>query len=116
MALNTATPKRLADARYIGSSYGTVYTAPASTKAIVKEVIFCNTDTVPRTVSVRVIPSGETAGDEHCIFKDLTIAAKTTYIATGLSMVLEADEDIDAIADSASKVTIRVSGVEVTTS
>lgn len=116
MPLNTSTPKRLADARYISNSYGNVYVSPASTKAIVKEIVLCNTDTAARTVSVRVVPSGETAGDEHCIFKDLSIAAKTTYIASGLSMVLEADEDIDAIADVASKVTIRVSGVEVVTS
>jgi hypothetical protein len=115
MALNTTTPKRLADARYIASAYGTVYTVPAGTKAIVKEIWLCNTDTSARTVSIRAVPSGETPADEHCVFKDLSLVAKTTYIASGLTMVLEADEDIDAIADVASKVTIRVSGAEVVT-
>lgn len=115
MALNTTTPKRLADARYITNAYVTAYTVPASTKAIVKEIWLCNTDTSARTVSIRAVPSGETAADEHCVFKDLSIAAKTTYIASGLTMVLEADEDIDVIADVTNKVTIRLSGAEVVT-
>lgn len=114
MALNTVTPKRLADAQYLSNSYGTLYTVPASTKAIVKELVLCNTDTAEHTVSVRVVPSGETAGDEHCIFKDAAIPANTTWHLGEMSLVLEADEDVNGVADAASKVTIRLSGVEVT--
>ena len=113
MALNTVTPKRLCDAHYITNAYATAYTVPASTKAIVKQLVLCNTDTSARTVSIRVVPSGETAADEHCIFKDLSIAAKTTYHVGDMSMVLEADEDVDVIADTTNKVTIRLSGVEI---
>lgn len=113
MALNTVTPKRLCDAHYITNAYATAYTVPASTKAIVKELVLCNTDTSARTVSIRVVPSGETAADEHCIFKDLSIAAKTTYHIGDMSMVLEADEDVDVIADVTNKVTVRISGVEI---
>lgn len=113
-ALNTPTPKVLVDAQYIGSSYATVYTCPASTTAIAKELILCNTDSSARTVSIRVVPSGATAGDEHCIFAAMSIAANTTYHLSEMTLILEAGDLISCDADTASKVVVRISGAEVT--
>lgn len=104
----------------LAAASGTLYTAPTGTiagassqKSILTEVILCNTDTVARTVTLYVVENGGAAADNRAIMKDATIAAKTTYVASFFT-VLESGETIRGLADSASKVTYRLSGRQLT--
>lgn len=104
----------------LAASSGTLYTAPTGTiagassqKAILTEIILCNTDTVTRTVTLYVVENGGSVADNRAIMKDATIAAKTTYVASFYT-VLESGETVRGLADSASKVTYRLSGKQLT--
>jgi len=87
----------------------TLYTVPASTKAIVKEVLLCNTDTVSRTVTLYF---GSGTGAANTVLSALTVNPGETKFIT-LSSVLIAADKISGGASSASVVSIVVSGVEV---
>jgi hypothetical protein len=87
----------------------TLYTVPASTKAIVKEVLLCNTDTVARTVTLYLGTGSATA---NTILSAQSLAAGETTILT-LSTVLNPGEYIKGGASATSVVAITVSGVEV---
>lgn len=87
----------------------TLYTVPASTKAIIKEILLTNTDTVARTVTLQV---GTGTAVANRILSAQSINAGASLIIT-LSTVLNAAETITGGASSASVVSCVVSGVEV---
>lgn len=87
----------------------TLYTAPASTKAIIKEVLLCNTDTSSRTVTMQV---GTGTAVANRILSAVSLAPGETKFIT-LSTVLNTGETITGGASSASVVSCVVSGVEV---
>ncbi len=113
------TPINMGYGQLAGAS-GTLYTAPtgttagaASQKARLTEIVLCNTDTVQRTVTLYVVEVGGSAADNRSILKDCTIAAKTTY-RTAWATIIENGETIRGLADSANKVTYRLTGVALT--
>ena len=55
----------------------TVYTS--SGESAVTTIFFCNTDSSAIDVTVWIVPSGDTLGDEHMIMKELTINATDTF-------------------------------------
>ena len=65
-----------------------------------------------RTVEIKVIPSGDTTGDQHIIFGDITVSANTTTVID-LAMVIPANASVAAKCSAATSVNIHVSGVEV---
>ena len=87
----------------------TLYTVPASTKTIVKEIILCNTDTVARTVTI-YFGGGSAAG--NTILSAYSLAAGQTIFLT-LSTVLVATNTIKGGASAASVVSCTISGIEV---
>lgn len=87
----------------------TLYTAPASTKTIIKEILLCNTDTVARTVTMFV---GTGSAVANTILSALSLAPGETKFIT-LSTVLNTGEFIKGGASSASVVSCTISGVEV---
>ena len=107
----------------LGTSSTTLYTAPSDTSptgstqgAILKSIILCNTDSSARTVTLYLIESGGSVADNRAVFKDLTIAAKTTTVLTFPDdcCPLDSGETVRGLADSASVVTYRISVVEIT--
>jgi hypothetical protein len=82
----------------------TLYTVPAATKAVITSIVFCNTDTDGRTVTL------ELDGTE--LAKDLFIAAKTT-VTIDIKQVLDAADLIEGLASVTSVVAYHISGVEV---
>jgi hypothetical protein len=88
----------------------TLYTVPASTKTILKEAILCNTDTSARQVTL-YFGGGSAAG--NTILAAYSIAAGQTVFLS-LSTVLIAADTIKGGADTTNKVSITVSGVQVT--
>lgn len=85
------------------------YVVPASTTAIVKQIIFCNTAASSATVKVAI---GTTATAANRIVSDLTLAANET-VSFSSSLVMVAAEKLFLTA-SAVTVTITVNGVEET--
>jgi hydrogenase maturation factor HypF (carbamoyltransferase family) len=82
----------------------------------VKSIIVCNTDTVARTYTMTVVEFGGSVADNRAIFKDVSIAAKTThtYFFDDDNLPLADGETINGLADSANKVTVRIGVVEHT--
>lgn len=109
----TVTPKPLVQGTLLTAAAVTLYTTPASTTATVRSMTFCNTDTVSRTITVYLVASGGSIGDASTIMKTLTILASETIIDDTLR-VLATGDFISALADVASKVSMRADGAEVT--
>ena len=111
-------PKRFYQGQ-LSASDAALYTAPAAPtsgpppKSIVKEVIVCNTDTVARTVTLRV-RSGAVSGTTQEILHVYSLAAATTVVLV-LRTVMEAGHIISGLASSADVVTLTISGVELLT-
>lgn len=97
------------------ATYYTVPSSPDNTITHVRGLILCNTDTAQRTVRIHNVASGGAVAASNAIFYDLTIAAKTTVKVCFDEghWVLTAGMTIQALADSASVVTITLCGQEV---
>ena len=109
---------------YLGQSAATtavLYTAPSMTglptgtspcTALVKSINVCNTDSSARTYTITV---GGTS-DATAIFKSVSIAANTTHHHSypDDSFPLADGVTVNGLADSASKVTVRIGVVEIT--
>lgn len=113
---------RLVNAGQLGTSAATIYTAPSLTNtptgaalgsACVRSLIVCNTDSSARTYTIYAIESGGSAADNRAIFKDATIAAKTTHVHEWASDAFPLGDaaTLSGLADSATKVTVTI-GVE----
>lgn len=109
----------------LAAASATLYTAPSLTSsptgtatctASLRGLNVCNCDTVSRTFTMYVVESGGSAADDRAIFKDVTIAAKTTlFFLWGADAMPMADgTTLRGFADSANKVTVRVSVEELT--
>ena len=103
------TAARLAGPTQLGTSASTVYTVPASTTAIIRSILVCNTtgDQVKFTMSI----GADAAGTR--IFMDRVIAPRMTFEYHGF-IVLTAAGTLQAFADTATAATLTVSGVTVT--
>jgi kynurenine formamidase len=107
----TTTPKRL----YVGqpgTSLGTLYTVPANTKTIVKNIILTNTTGTAANVTIHFVPNGGSADATNKIISSYTVNTNDTVVID-LSSVLETGDTIQAIQGTANAITVYVSGVEV---
>lgn len=96
----------------IAAATTTYYTVPDNTLARVNELLLCNTDTVPRTVSVYFVPLAGTAGITNTVLKEITVAASETRFF-GFDQVLSSGAFVQAVSDAADKVAVRMSGLEI---
>ena len=53
--------------RYLTTSYATLTAISGSLEATFVEMTFCNVSSSARTIKVRFVPSGATAGDQHLV-------------------------------------------------
>lgn len=108
----------------LGSTNGTLYTAPAdwaafvnemgqAPKAVIEDIWISNTDSADHTVVLYLVESGGSAANNRMIVPNVTVTAYTAYQITG-NFVLEASGTIQGYADAASKVTVAISGKEWT--
>lgn len=97
----------------ITTSFVTQYTAPASTKTIVKEIVVCNTTASVVTLDVALVPNAGSAGVTNQIIAGHNIPANTTVTYT-YSQVLATGAFISAKAGTGSALTVTISGVEIT--
>jgi len=96
------------------ATYYTVPSRPENAITVVHGIILCNTDSTARTVRVHNIASGGTAAASNAIIYDATIEPNTTEVfcfGDGV-WIIPAGGFIQALASSASVVTITINGAE----
>lgn len=110
----TVTVKVLVPAQTANNSQSTVYTANGVT-AIIDKFTATNYSANAATISVNLVTSGGSAGNDNLIVKTKSLQASETYTFPELvGHVLNPGGFISTIAGTASAINIRVSGREVT--
>lgn len=111
MPYQRVTPTKLGQAA-ITAGTTTLYTVPASTRTMLKDIDIVNTSAGALTVDVYLVPSGGTAGTSNALFYNYSLASKTNVQWTG-TQVLNAGDTIQIVA-SGLGCTIIASGGEAT--
>ena len=84
----------------LGTTETTVIQAGSSTTAVLS-IVFCNTDSVTRSITVHACPSGVTAGIANVIISALPIAAGDSYIWTASEkFILDPSDSISGFVDA----------------
>lgn len=109
----TVTPKPLLEGTLLPDAAATLYTVPVGATAVIRGMTFCNTDTVDRTLTVHIIPSGNAVDPANVIYDAIPIKAGQT-LENATYRVMLAGGTVRGFADVASKVNMRVDGYEVT--
>ena len=110
----TVTVTVLVPAQTANNAQSTVYTATGVT-AIIDKFTATNYSGTAATISVNLVTSGDTAGNNDLIVKTKTLQASETYTFPELvGHVLRPGGFISTLAGTASAINIRVSGREVT--
>jgi hypothetical protein len=111
----TVTPATLIESKIAVATNTVQYTAGPSTRAVIGNFTATNYDTVARSISVNLIPSGGTVGDSNLIIKAKTLQPGTTYAfpeLTGKNIAPGAS--ISTLASNATGITINAGGYEYT--
>jgi len=88
----------------LGTSSATLYTVPASTATIVKEITICNKTATDATATIMFDGANIVCGK--------TVTKNDTYIIE-LHSILETGKIIAGLAGTASAIDIYISGIEV---
>jgi hypothetical protein len=111
MAFDVITPTKLGQAA-ITTGVTTLYTVPASTRALLKEFSIANTTATAINVRVFLVPSASAAGTGNAFLYDVAVPANNALQYNGIE-VLNAGDTIQIQAASAG-LTIIASGGEAT--
>jgi hypothetical protein len=106
MASGDVFPKLLDAPTFLGTSSTTLFTVPSGRQYAIKQIVVCNTDGVERWVKLAV---GSTATVENCFVFQLPVAAYDTVVLD-TALVLEAAQTVQGSSDTASKVTVTITG------
>ena len=110
----TVTVKALVPSKLVENSQTTQYTATGVTTIIDKFTV-TNFTASPVTISVNLLPVGNSSASANLVTKLKTLQASEVYTFPELvGQVLNAGEAISTIAGTATAITMRVSGREVT--
>lgn len=111
----SVTAKNLISATYASNTDHSEYTTPNNTRTIVDKFTATNQDSVARTLSINIIPSGDSVGAANLIVKTTSIAAGATFDSSEMkNQILSAGDIVSCVASVASMVVIRMSGRECT--
>lgn len=111
MAVN---PRALFNAKQAENAETTQYTSTGA-RTIVDKFTATNTTASAATLTVRLVPSGGAAGAGNTVLSAKSIAAGETYNCPEVvGHVLESGDFISTLAGTASAITIRASGRQVT--
>ena len=110
----TVTVKVLVPAKYAEAAQTTQYTA-TGVNAIIDKFTATNISATAATISVNLVTSAGSAGNNNLITKTKTLQAAEVYTFPELvGQVRGVSDFISTIAGTASAINIRVSGREVT--
>jgi hypothetical protein len=107
----TYTPTRLAQSNVASTTETTVYTVPAATSVIIKQVVVANVTATAAVTSLSLVASGGTAGVTNRIYEQVSIPANSTVVFD-LAQVLATGGFISVKQGTASAITTTISGVE----
>lgn len=105
------TPKKLYTGQP-GTTATTLYTAPASTTTIIKNILVCNTTSSAATLTLSLVASGGSAAASNRILSAYNVSANDT-VAIDLSGVLATGDFISALQGTSTALTCHITGVEV---
>ncbi len=109
------TVKTLVVGSQIAATATTYYTAPANTKAVITNMTLTNTTANAITATVHVIDSGATETASNMDISARTLAPGETYKCPEvIGKTISATGTIRALASSATSITLKASGYEVT--
>lgn len=112
------TPIQVAAGSLLTNALATYYTVPATNKqTLITNVCFLNTDSVPRTVDLHIIPSGGTASSANARFKTLSIqqaAGGDPPPFFTIGVVMAPGDFIQAKADTGAVVAFSANGMSYT--
>lgn len=110
----TVTPKTLVAPKQIEATNTTQYTATLC-KALIDKATVTNTDSVNRSFSVNLVQQGGTVSNANLIIDNRTLVPDETYTCPELiGHSLDIGAFISTIASSATSLTLRISGREIT--
>jgi hypothetical protein len=116
----TTVPTGVTCGQLAGSS-ATLYTAPSTTtplggitRAILTSIVFCNTDSGARTITIYLVENGGSAAANRAIISGKSLAANETYTfdCGHFGIPLQNAETVRGLASAANFVTYRISVVE----
>ncbi len=92
------------------------YVSPAQVSSVVKKLTLTNTDTTTGyLVTIYIVPSGSAVGAAYLFLFQRSIGPKQTVDVTeAVNQILNGGDFISAFADTAAKVNMRISGVQIT--
>lgn len=108
--------KRLIDGTLLTNSAVALYTAPANTKAVIKQLSVVNTAGTVHTVTIYI---GSAADAAHAVWDAQPVPPTATAQASALScsqafnQVVESGQSIWALADTGAVVSLSCSGYEL---
>lgn len=79
--------KRLSGPSQISTTFTAVYTVPANTTTVIKQIILTNTTASSKTASVRIKPLGIAEANTHEVLSNISLAANET-LSFACSLVL----------------------------
>jgi hypothetical protein len=104
--------KQLYDGTLTTTSETTMYTVGASTKAIVLQVVVCNTTASAAVFSLSTVPTGGSAADGNRRLKSISVPAYETLIYD-VFWQLDTDDFLSAIQVTSGALTFLINGAEV---
>lgn len=90
----------------------TLYTAPASTQAVVSTIFACNRGDDISTFRIAVRPDGVAIANQHYLFYDVYLEGKATItVTTGITL---GDTDVITVWANSASVSFSAFGSEIT--
>lgn len=109
MAFQNITPTKLGTLA-VTATFQTVYTTPERIRAMVKDIIICNTTAGALTADLCIVPAGGTPGTTNAILFTTAMAVSAQYHWQGL-IVMNPGDTLQ-VRGSSTGLTIFVSGGE----
>lgn len=108
-------PTAFTESAQLTASAATQYTSPSATASVVKKLTLCNADASNGySVTIYIVVSGGSPGVTNLLINARTIGAgQTLDITEAVNQILKPGDYISAFADTAAKVAIRISGVQI---
>ena len=107
------TPKLLTHGQFAAAA-AVIYTSPALTTTIIKEINLCNLGAAVNAVTLRIVDGGGIGvASDNLTDAGMSLAVGETVIRTG-SLILEAGDTLVGFATNATQVNYHVGGIQVT--
>jgi len=107
MAFDVITPVKLAIAAILVST-DIVYTVPALTRTLTKNIDICNTNAFPVKITLYLVPTGDSPTDANTLLSSIIVKDNSIFQWSGIQ-VLNAGDTIRITGDKTGS-TVHVSG------